>query len=180
MDYASRDLREEHEGILFGLKILEKMANLLREKGNVAVADTKDMIAFFQVFADKCHHGKEEGFLFPAMEKYGISRENGSIGQKLREHAEGRKYIAQMVDAANSGLETGDFADVARHYIDLLRRHIDKENNVLFPLGDKKIPPDVQAELLESFEKYEAEVMGSGTHERLHTLLKAFEKKYLS
>jgi hemerythrin-like domain-containing protein len=180
MDYASRDLIEEHEGILFGLKILEKMANLLMGKEKVEVADIKDMIAFFQIFADKCHHGKEEGFLFPAMEKYGIPREHGPIGQMLSEHAAGRKYIARIVDAAKDELKTDGFIDAARHYIHLLRSHIDKENNVLFPLGDKKIPPDVQVELLESFEKYEAEVMGEGTHERLHILLNAFEKKYLS
>jgi hemerythrin-like domain-containing protein len=180
MDYASRDLIDEHEGILFGLKILEKMANLLKGKEKVEVSDIKDMVEFFQLFADKCHHGKEEGFLFPAMEKYGIPRENGPIGQMLSEHVEGRKYIAQMADSAKDELRTDSFIDAARNYINLLRSHIDKENNVLFPLGDKKIPPNVQTELLESFEKYEEEIMGRGTHEKLHILLSAFEKKYLS
>jgi hypothetical protein len=30
MRYASEDLMNEHEGILFGLTILEKMANMVR------------------------------------------------------------------------------------------------------------------------------------------------------
>jgi len=65
------------------------------------------------------------------------------------------------------------------NYINLLRNHINKENKVLFPIGDKKIPQDVQAQLLESFEKFETAVMGVGTHDKLHDLLHKFEKKYL-
>jgi hemerythrin-like domain-containing protein len=32
---------------------------------------------FLTVFVDKCHHGKEEEFLFPALEAAGIAREGG-------------------------------------------------------------------------------------------------------
>ena len=49
----------------------------------------------------------------------------------------------------------------------------------MFPIADKMIPKEKQAELLESFEDYEEEVMGKGTHEKLHETLHIFEKKYL-
>jgi hemerythrin-like domain-containing protein len=35
------------------------------------------MLAFFRTFTDTCHHGKEEGYLFPALEAIGVSRKNG-------------------------------------------------------------------------------------------------------
>jgi hemerythrin-like domain-containing protein len=36
-------------------------------------------LVFLKEFADRCHHGKEEDFLFPALEKAGIKKEGGPI-----------------------------------------------------------------------------------------------------
>lgn len=181
MTYASEDLMKEHEGILFGLKILEKMVQLIKERNQFEIVDLKEMINFLRLFADKCHHGKEEGLMFPAMEKAGIPNENGPIGQMLIEHVEGRKYISQMTESSENDMFKKDaFIKAAMNYIILLRAHIDKENIILFPLGDSKIPLDKQAELLELFEVHEKKVMGSGTHEKLHETLNKFEHKYLT
>jgi hemerythrin-like domain-containing protein len=179
--YASEDLIKEHEGIRSGLTILERMVTMLREKEQIDMSDFREMVEFFKLFADKCHHGKEETMLFPEMEKAGIPKENGPIGQMLIEHGEGRKYISRMSEIMNEGIfNTGGFIQAAENYIDLLRHHIDKENTVLFPLGDKKIPAEIQKRLLESFETFEEDVMGPGTHEKLHGLLKSFKNKYLN
>ena len=76
MRYASTDLRNEHEGILFGLKILEKMIMLIKAGKKVEKEELSEMLNFLKLFADKCHHGKEEGLFFPAMERAGISYGN--------------------------------------------------------------------------------------------------------
>ncbi len=181
MKYASEDLIKEHEGILFGLKILEKMVQLIKEKKQFEIVDLKEMINFLRLFADKCHHGKEEGLMFPAMEEVGIPKENGPIGQMLIEHIEGRKYISQMAESTeNETFDKNIFIQSASNYISLLQSHIDKENKILFPLGDKKIPMEQQAQLLNLFEEHEEKVMGAGTHEKLHELLHKFEQKYLA
>jgi len=52
--------------------------------------DTKDMhdfIGFLKEFADKCHHGKEEGLLFPALIQAGLPEKGGPIGVMLADHA---------------------------------------------------------------------------------------------
>lgn len=180
MKYASEDLVNEHEGVLFGLNILEKMADMVREAKKVKSSDIGEMVNFFRLFADKCHHGKEEGLMFPAMEKAGIPNEGGPIGQMLLEHNEGRKYIADMGTSIDDGaLKEDKFIQAAQSYISLMRAHINKENTVLFPMGDKKIPIDEQKQLLDQFEEHEEKVMGKGTHEKLHELLHNFEDKYL-
>jgi hemerythrin-like domain-containing protein len=180
MRFASEDLRNEHEGILFGLKILERMTELMRDGEEVDRADLTQMIDFLRLFADKCHHGKEESILFPAMEDVGIPRDYGPIGQMLLEHEEGRRYIAEM-DRSISGeaVDTQAFAANATEYVELLRAHIDKENDVLFPMGDRMIPEEKQEELLRQFEDHERNVMGPGIHEKLHGALDALENKYL-
>lgn len=180
MTYASEDLRNEHEGILFGLKILEQMVKTEKETGQLDVKDIDDMVHFLQLFADKCHHGKEEGLMFPAMEAVGIPNERGPIGQMLLEHNEGRKYIAEMRASIDNGaLQTGRFTEAATGYIQLMRAHIEKENTVLFPMGDQMLPQDKQIQLLQQFEEFEEEVMGKGTHDKLHETLHRFEEKYL-
>ncbi|PKL08980.1 MAG: hypothetical protein CVV51_06150 [Spirochaetae bacterium HGW-Spirochaetae-7] len=180
MTYASSDLRNEHEGILFGLMILEKMIMLIRSGKKVEKEELLEMLNFLKLFADKCHHGKEEGLFFPAMERVGIKNKNGPIGQMLMEHEQGRKYIKGIGLALEADpVDMSSFIENAEKYIELLRNHIDKENTVLFPMGDKLLGKEIQEELLEKFEVFEEEVMGEGTHEKLHEMLHKFEKKYL-
>lgn len=180
MNYASEDLRNEHEGVLFGLNILERIAHGARKSGQADLGDVHELVNFFRLFADKCHHGKEEDLMFPAMEKAGIPKDHGPIGQMLFEHVQGRRFIAEMGASSETGaLQMDRFLEAATGYINLMRAHIEKENTVLFPMGDRMIPPDVQKELLEQFEEFEERVMGKGTHEKLHETLDMFEKKYL-
>ncbi len=108
-------------------------------------------------------------------------KENGPIGQMLYEHTIGRKYIAEMSGAmTENNIERKVFIEYSEKYVELLRSHIEKENTVLFPMGDKKIPESEQQKLIESFETFEEEVMGIGTHEKLHKTLNTFEAKYLN
>lgn len=179
MVYASSDLRKEHEGILLGLDILEQMIKTTGGRLETDFDDITDMLGFLKLFADKCHHGKEENLFFPILEETVISNKNNSIGELLREHDEGRQYIHHMTVATDSPFNEKSFVDAASDYILLLRNHIQKENNGIFNLADEKIPPAKQVELLESFEKFEAEVMGEGTHEKLHELLRRFKNKYM-
>lgn len=180
MKYASEDLMNEHEGVLFGLTILERMADMVQRGKKVESSDIGEMVNFLRLFADKCHHGKEENLMFPAMEEAGIPNGEGPIGQMLLEHNEGRKYIAEMSASIDFGtLKEDKFIQAAESYIRLMRAHINKENTVLFPLGDKMLPADEQKKLLYQFEEFEEKVMGKGTHEKLHGLLHDFEVKYL-
>lgn len=179
MTYASEDLMKEHEGILFGLSILEKMVNMLEAQDCVDQDDLARIVDFFTLFADKCHHGKEEGIYFPEMEASGIRKENGPIGQMLLEHVEGRGFIALMRESLSGKIRTDLFIESGGKYIKLLRNHIEKENTILFPLADRTIPWERQASLLERFEEHETRVMGEGTHDKLHAVLHEFEEKYL-
>lgn len=179
MVYASSDLKHEHDGILHGLKILEIMMASLQNDAEAELDDFMNMVDFLKLFADKCHHGKEENLFFPALEKAGVQNQNGPIGQMLLEHQEARKYIASMAEAMKNGtIEKVSFIASASNYVDLLQSHINKENSVLFPIADEIIPTKEQAALLEQFEEFEEKVMGKGTHERLHETLHRLDEKY--
>ncbi len=180
----AEQLREEHQGILLMLRILEKVVSKLEEKERVDPAHLERIVEFLRVFADKCHHGKEEDLLFPAMEKAGIPRERGPIGVMLAEHQQGRGYIRGMAEAIDRNRKKdpkalADFAENARNYVVLLTQHIKKEDNVLFPMGEKVLSKEIQEGLLEGFEKIEVERIGEGTHEEFHRLLHHLQEVYL-
>jgi hemerythrin-like domain-containing protein len=53
----------------------------------------------------------------------------------------------------------------------LLRSHIAKENQVLFPMADRALSAEDQRELAHAFERFEAQETGAGVHERMVELL---------
>lgn len=66
----------------------------MADEKRVPVEPLEQLLNFFRVFADLCHHGKEEQYLFPALEAAGIPRESGPAGVMLAEHAEGPRLRA--------------------------------------------------------------------------------------
>lgn len=180
MNYASQDLVHEHEAILFALRVLDEISIRVNEGKDIPPGDIIELIEFLKLFADKCHHGKEEGFYFPALESAGILRANGPIGVMLSEHDAGRAFIKVMQRSVTEKISDKEgFVKAAQGYVGLLRSHIEKENTVLFPMGDAKLSEAKHKELLEEFEKFEENVIGKGKHEELHKQLEEFNRKYL-
>jgi hemerythrin-like domain-containing protein len=181
METTSQDLKREHDAIQVALNVMEKISQGIRADKEPDKKDIRDIIDFLKVFADKCHHGKEEVFLFPALEAAGIPNRNGPIEKMLEQHKMGRELIKNMESAVNGRtFDKVSYAEAAEAYIDLLRNHIDRENNFLFPMSDARLSREKQKQLLEDFEKLEKNVIGEGVHEKLHTLLNKLSKKYLS
>jgi len=179
------DLKKEHEAVKIALRVLNNIVNEAEKTGQVTNPDhLKQLIEFFRTFVDKCHHSKEEELLFPALEEVGVSKEGGPIGVMLNEHQQGRDYVAKMNTALVRYLEgdqkaVRDLIQNVRAYIALLNQHIDKENNVLFPIADKYLSDEKQVELGEGFETIEIQKIGAGKHEAFHRMLESLESIYL-
>ena len=113
-------------------------------------------VEFFQLFADACHHAKEEDILFPVLEARGIPRADGPIGMMLYEHSLARQYTKVMANSLGA-LEIGEesaenrFRAAAREYIELLTNHIYKEDNILFNMGDRVMSDDDRTALCHRF-----------------------------
>lgn len=174
------DLKHEHEAILVSFRILGSMSESLLLGQAVETKDMSDFVSFLKEFADKCHHGKEEGILFPAMVAAGVAEQGGPIGVMLNEHVEGRALIKQMEACITPELNEAAFVKAVRDYSELLTEHIQKENNVLFPMAERMLSAAKLDSLHADFESHESKVMGAGRHEQLHDFLRAMKAKYLS
>ncbi|NKE72657.1 hemerythrin domain-containing protein [Candidatus Manganitrophus noduliformans] len=177
-------LKKEHEAILLLLRVLDKVAARLEAGERVDATDLDRMLEFIRIFADRCHHGKEETFLFPALEEAGMPREGGPVGVMLQEHDQGRRYV-EALSKAVAGYQADDpeaaasFAASARSYIQHLTQHIEKENHILFPMADRFLSDGKQKALLNAFDRIEEEVVGKGKHEEFHLLLDHLSEVYL-
>jgi hemerythrin-like domain-containing protein len=181
---ATGQLKTEHEAIKLMLNILEKVCEKLEAGEEVKAEHLDKIVEFIKVFADKCHHGKEEDLLFTAMAEAGIPKKGGPIGVMLIEHNMGRDYVKGMNEAvtkykAGNRRASAEFVENARNYISLLSQHIEKEDNILYAIADAHLSKKKQAELLEEFEKVEHEKIGVGKHEEFHKLLEHLKMVYL-
>lgn len=175
MPQATQILRQEHDAILRMLEAAEEAARRIDAGSAVRRETLSGMSEFFRLFADKCHHAKEEDLLFPLLESRGMSRAGGPTGVMMHEHVEGRALVRRMAEASeacNWGEESQkQWAAAARGYIELLRQHIFKENNILFVMAENMLTPEEQEQLAAQFDKAEIEKLGAGTRERLHTMM---------
>ena len=154
-------LAEEHALILQALDVLER--GLARIESGVPVGGTffGQLGGFFQGFADRYHHGKEEAILFQRMvEEMDYPRRSGPIAVLSSEHEIGRARV-RAVAAAAGRLETDPAAarqvvEEGRAYIALLRAHIEREDHKVFPAVEDFLGPDERAELLAVFSRFEA------------------------
>lgn len=175
---ATDMLMEEHRVIEGVLNTLEQGAQKLASGSPMPPGFFLDAADFIRGFADGCHHKKEEGVLFKAMVRQGFPEDQGPIAVMLAEHEQGRAFTRAMSEAAQK-LERGEQSareEVimnALAYVSLLRQHIQKENNILFRMADRVIPPSEHAEIEAGFAKVEQEEMSSGAHQKYEALAKA-------
>jgi hemerythrin-like domain-containing protein len=179
---ATEILMGEHRVIGHVLAALEAAAGQVEAGQPVRPGFFIDAAAFIRGFADGCHHKKEEDVLFKTMERYGVPASGGPLGVMLSEHEMGRRLTRQMHDAAQrwqAGDESArsEVVQAARAYVALLRQHMFKENNVLFPMADQVIPPAQYDQVAEGFEHVEHEETGEGVHEKYLALATQLEQE---
>ena len=177
---ATQVLMDEHRVIERVIAALEKAVERLEQGTPVDPGFFIDATEFIREFADGCHHQKEEGVLFKAMTAAGMPTTAGPLAVMLHEHEEGRAFTRGMHDAAKK-LQAGDenasalIASNARGYASLLRGHILKEDNVLFPMAEDVIPPPQQAGVEDDFTKLGQAETSEGVREKYVALAAKLE-----
>ena len=175
------DLREEHKAVKLMLRILDGICTDIESGRSVKQEHLEGLVEFMRIFVDRCHHTKEETYLFPEMEKAGISGSGELITSLKNEHEQGRQHVSRIEEAVsgkegNKGLPT--IVENSRAYIQLLTPHIEKEDNDLFPMADTYLSEAAQKDLLELFETVEIEIIGPGKHEEFHRWLHSMAEVY--
>jgi hemerythrin-like domain-containing protein len=174
-------LKQEHRIIERVLDALDKAVHRMRGENTPHPDLFLKAVDFIRGYADGCHHQKEEGALFPAMIEAGISNEGGPIGVMLAEHEKGREFTRGMKAAAEQitagrAEAKADLVENALQYVALLRQHILKEDEVLFPMADRAVTGPGLDKLSAAFERLGREEAEAQVHERFMALVEIIER----
>ncbi len=169
-------LMQEHRLIE---KALDAMDGWITTLGPGAESDDKAELArfvsFIRGFADAYHHGKEEDILFVAMGEHGFPRDMGPIPVMLHEHDRGRSLVSVLNGLAQQSTtwsteDRDKLARTVREFSTLLRQHIQKEDQILYPMADARLPEPVKEEMFRRFQAFEERQTSSGEQQRLRAL----------
>jgi hemerythrin-like domain-containing protein len=169
---AIQILMSEHRVIEGVLGALERYTTLVRSGLTVERPTVARFATFFCDFADAAHHGKEEDILFRKMAENGFPTEGGPIAVMLHEHVLGRRRVASLravgegagqVGAPERDLVLGASAE----YVPLLLAHIQKEDNILYPMSARVISEVEFEQMAEAFERFATSLSGERAPEHL-------------
>ena len=172
---ATDILMEEHRLIEVVLDSLETAAHQLEAEEEIDDEYFLHAAEFIAGFADGCHHSKEEDVLFPAMSEHTAAEGFGPVEMMLDEHEQARRYTQAFRSAAEQMLDgdvqaSAELIDNVLAYIDLLREHIEKEDQVLYPMADQVLDGAAQLDVDTRVQELSTADKESGLHDRYREL----------
>lgn len=154
-------LVDEHELIVRILDALESWSDALSGEDAGERPELARFMTFIREFVDPIHHGKEEDILFVTMGDHGFPKEHGPIGMMVHEHGIARGLIQTMHGLAQCSApwtpaEREQAKRAAGSYSELMRQHIDKENHVLYPMAEARLPGSALQDMAARFDHFNA------------------------
>lgn len=147
-----KQLVDEHALILRWLDLVEDILAYLTVDQEQAWQWIAAGLEFSRNYADKFHHAKEEDILFA------YSDQNLEIIKVMFEdHEHGREHIKQVSEA----VETRNKEQASKHllaYQALLREHIKKEDEILYPWIDRNLTDSQVGQMFSQFAKVNTEM----------------------
>jgi hemerythrin-like domain-containing protein len=171
---AIETLMAEHQQILGAIAALEGFAGEVLHGGGDP-AELAQFVTFIREFADAHHHAKEEDLLFVAMVEAGFPRDSGPIGVMLHDHAVGRQHVGVLAEVARApspwtAADRERLHAAALGYASLLRAHIQKEDGILYPMAEARLPAALRARVDEGAAAHDARQAAAGVLPRLEAL----------
>ncbi len=175
---------DEHVNIKRMLTVVRNAAFKVMKGSEISYADFEDMIDFVRNYADKYHHGKEEKMLFNRMVD-----EIGVVGEKLVkygmliEHDLGRLFMQDLETALEKVKNGDEFAKIdvianAVGYTNLLNRHIDKEDTVVYQFAKQQLCEDTISTINNECIVFEEQAKLEGVEKKYLDMLERLEAKY--
>ncbi|MBN3039490.1 MAG: cation-binding protein [Candidatus Omnitrophica bacterium] len=128
----------EHRLIERMIRVMQSKLESIREEKKADSDFIDTAVDFIRIYADRCHHGKEEDILFRDLAKKNISDEHKRIMRELiEEHKMGRNNVKKLVEAKEKYVrgDKGALEDIVSNMEILVKfypKHIEKEDKHFF------------------------------------------------
>ena len=166
-------------------RLIERMISIIKD-ALMQIDSTQEVdpvfvdiaVDFIRTYADRTHHGKEEGILFRDLSKRALSAEDQRVMKELiEEHVFGRQATKALAEA-NMRYRNGDksalqdVADKLRTISEFYPKHIEKEDKVFFPASMAYFKDEEDQSMLEEFWEFDRKMI----HEKYRSVVEELEK----
>jgi hemerythrin-like domain-containing protein len=134
------------------------------------------VLSFLRFFADDHHQAKEEAVLFPALLQASHAEEHPRLCKMTFEHNQQRSLVEGIEDALRTR-KGADFVYYAQKLVDIVRRHITDEDDVLFKLADGLLSPEEDERVAREIAEFDGPLRKKALIPLLEALV-ALELKY--
>lgn len=181
MQRATDSLEHEHRTIEKIVRVTGVLVDELAENRDIDDDILRDLCQFLRVYGHQCHHGKEESYLFPMLERHGVPEEGCPLGALRHEHERSRVLTQELVQAsaeyaANRHDGSSALSEVLRNITQFYPAHIWKEEYLLFPMARKVLSEEDDQRLLKEFKSVESDIY-SYAHESYEQLATELEDR---
>lgn len=177
-------MMEEHQYIIRMLAVVRKACYGVLQGKEINYEDFDQMIDFIRSYADAHHHGKEEKLLFNEMVTH-----LGPLGNKLIthgmlvEHDSGRLFIQELKEALNRVKDGDEMSKLdvianAISYTHLLKRHIEKEDTVVYTFAQRQLSAQIMEKVNQDTADFEKAALEKDTKNYYEQLVNIMEQKY--
>ncbi|MGC2194269.1 MAG: hemerythrin domain-containing protein [Terriglobales bacterium] len=173
------ELKNDHRVIQQVVAGMSAVAELLDSGKQVDPSVLADLVQFLRVFADQCHHEKEEQHLFSLLATKANISTRRELESLAREHRSAKQLVSQLAKVAavhvnNPGAVRYRVIDLLQQLVEFYPAHIWKEDFLLFPLAQQNLSNTEKRDLEKKFEYVEREV-GEDVHAGFVMLAKKLE-----
>jgi hemerythrin-like domain-containing protein len=169
---VTHELMNEHQFILKYLDLMERYVDFSQADGQeyFLLEKAQEFISFIQKYTDAYHHAKEEDVLFKYLQTPGVLSHCNPLPVMLSEHEQGRMYVQNMKDAViNKNAKS--LCETIYSYCQLLKQHIVKEDNILYPMAEEGLSNDNKISVKNEYKKIDEKL-------NKQQIWKEYEEKY--
>ncbi|MDD5417437.1 MAG: hemerythrin domain-containing protein [Candidatus Nanoarchaeia archaeon] len=178
-------LMQEHRIIEKVIALFKKELQYIEKTNKIHPAFIEISVDFMQTYTDKCHHGKEEGIFFKALQKKKIADvHKGVVVQLIKEHKFARLKVKQLVEANERYFNKDrqairDIIDILNALVKFYPMHIDKEDKQFFFPFINYFTEEEQNNMLNEFLNYDRLLIHEKYFDIVNKMNKLLQKSFV-
>jgi hemerythrin-like domain-containing protein len=149
----------------------------IKEKEEVRIVTVDLILDFLKTYVEQCHHGKEEGILFPLLSERTITDEDQRTMTELKNDHVRIKTIAEELFIARENYQRDErgarvhLISTMEHMAAFIPEHIMKEDRHFFIPSMNYFTPHEQDDIFEAFAEFDRKVI----HDRYRWVVETIE-----
>ena len=179
----TENLINEHKKINELLDIMSKIALKIKSKDVFYPNDVEEIVKYLINLIENSHHGKEDDVFYPELISSGIPKETAPLSIINYEHVISERYLKDISSCVVNCKIGNDFsgellADSLRNYVIAIKNHIQREEEIIFPIANEVFSVEKQNEILQRFDVIEQKYFSISFNDQFNKLLNELKIKY--